>query len=80
MSGEASRFRQELIADPELCARVLADPVHFPPFPKEPGRVQIRCDSRHVDQAIARGVALALVQGEIAELQLIGDSNADRRL
>lgn len=76
MSGDHLRFRQELLADPELCGRILADAEHFPPVAAEPKRVLIRTDAEHLDRAMARGFALAALHSEIAELQLIGGVDA----
>ena len=71
MSSDPLRFNAELGKDPELCGKILADLAHFPVALEEP-RVLIRCDAAHVDQAIARAFALAVLFGEIVKLELIG--------
>ena len=66
-------FERGLAADPALTDAILADTAHFPPVPRTPARVLIRCDAAHADQAIARAFALAILYGEVADVELIGD-------
>ncbi len=69
MSGDVSRYRHALLADPALCDRILRE---LPPAPAEPERV-IRCCRENAERAVCRAVAPAAVRREVWRIQLADD-------
>jgi hypothetical protein len=70
------RYERELLSDPALVEAILSDPVHFPPPPPKPVRVLLRCREAQIDRAIHHGFALAILDGKIPTIELLGESDA----
>jgi hypothetical protein len=64
------RLRAEIEDDHELTARILARPEVWPPIAEDLDR-RLRCSPSNVDQALCRAIALAVVQREFWQIELV---------